>query len=257
MLQQTQVSRVIPKYTAFLRSFPKLQSLAVAIQSEVIRAWSGLGYNRRAINLHRAAQAIMLEHKGIFPRTVEGLEQLPGIGPYTARAIAAFAYEQPVAMVDTNVRRVIGRYFVGVRPVPEKRMDSLAQSLVPKSDAWAWGHALMDFGAMVCTARDPKCGICPLRKTCQAAPMIAKLRARGERLQPLKKSKEVFHESNRYYRGRIVEALRARTSSASSLWWYLKNANPKAEKLKFTRALGELAKERFIVRSPKGYRLSP
>ena len=113
MLQQTQVDRVIPKYHAFLEAFPTLEALAAAPTAEVIRAWSGLGYNRRAVNMQRAARAVLDEHGGQFPRDFAALLRLPGIGPYTAGAIACFAFEQDVAFIDTNIRRVVQRLFVG------------------------------------------------------------------------------------------------------------------------------------------------
>src|SRR5581483_4865161 len=113
MLQQTQVDRVIPKYHAFLAAFPTLEALAAAPTAEVIRAWSGLGYNRRAVNMQRTARAVLEEHGGQFPRDLPALLRLPGIGPYTAGAIACFAFEQDVGFMDTNIRRVVQRLFVG------------------------------------------------------------------------------------------------------------------------------------------------
>ncbi len=256
MLQQTQVSRVIEKYRNFLRRFPSARMLAKASRADVIRAWSGLGYNRRALNLQRTTQEVMTNYQGVFPRTVQELEALPGIGPYTARALAAFAYEQPVAMIDTNVRRVIGRYFVGLKNVPPVQLERLADALVRKQHAWAWGHALMDFGAMVCTARDPKCVTCPLQMTCQAAPAIARLRTSGGTLPRVKKAGESFRESNRFYRGRIVEALRYGAMPEARLWKVLYAAHPYLELVRFTGAVRALRDEGFLVISRNSIRLA-
>src|SRR5215210_6837684 len=135
MLQQTQVDRVIPKYRAFLQRFPTLADLAVAPAGEVIRAWAGLGYNRRALNLQRTAQAVRDEYGGKFPDTPEALRRLPGVGPYTAGAVACFAFEQDVAFMDTNIRRVIRRVFAGPEDdapdMSERQLLALAATAVP------------------------------------------------------------------------------------------------------------------------------
>ena len=212
MLQQTQVDRVIPYYERFLERFPDIASLANAPASEVIRLWSGLGYNRRAINLQRTAQAVMNEHGGTFPHDVMSLRSLPGIGPYTAGAIACFAFEQDVAFVDTNMRRVIHRLVAGPElPDPQlsdKEIVSIASALVPPGDGWRWNQALIEFGALQCTARKPACVICPLRELCVAAPVIQDSIAnlpKGTRL----KNEGTFEGSNRQYRGRILQALQS------------------------------------------------
>jgi len=212
MLQQTQVDRVIPYYERFLEQFPNVQALAEAPVSEVIRLWSGLGYNRRAVNLQRTAQAVVNDHAGEFPRDVTALRTLPGIGPYTAGAIACFAFEQDVAFIDTNMRRVIHRLAAGPElPEPqlsEKEIIELAAALVPPGDGWRWNQALIEFGALQCTARKPACIICPLRETCVAAPVIHTSIAslpKGTRL----KNEGKFEGSNRQYRGRILRALQA------------------------------------------------
>lgn len=212
MLQQTQVDRVIPYYGRFLERFPTVDALAEAAPAEVIRLWSGLGYNRRAINLQRTARAVVEEHAGRFPRDLATLRSLPGIGPYTAGAIACFAFEEPVAFVDTNMRRVIHRLVLGPDlPAPlagERGILAAAEQLVPPDDAWRWNQALIEFGALQCTARKPACVVCPLQRACAAFPEIqSNIRA----LPPgtRKKNEAAFAGSNRYYRGRVVEALRA------------------------------------------------
>jgi A/G-specific adenine glycosylase len=227
MLQQTQVDRVMPKYQAFLELFPSLEALAAAPTAEVIRAWTGLGYNRRAVNLQRAAQAVLDEHAGQFPRDLAALLKLPGIGPYTAGAIACFAFEQDVAFMDTNIRRVVQRLFVGPEeslPADAMRLLALAQAALPPGQGWAWNQAIMELGALVCTAAAPTCLRCPVRVDCFA---YAGRRAADEqlfssatsapvgippepqRLHRVAERREApYAGSNRFYRGRAIEALR-------------------------------------------------
>lgn len=212
MLQQTQVDRVIPYYTAFLERFPTIESLAEGPTADVIRLWSGLGYNRRAVNLQRTAQAVLNEHGGVFPRDVSALRALPGIGPYTAGAISAFAFEDDAAFVDTNMRRVLHRLFFGpdvpAQAATERAILAVAAAIVPPGQGWAWNQGLIEFGALQCTARKPACVICPLQAWCCAYPEIQTLLAtlpKGVR----KKQEPTFAGSNRYFRGRVVDALRA------------------------------------------------
>jgi A/G-specific adenine glycosylase len=217
MLQQTQVDRVKPKYAAFLEQFPTLEALAAASPGDVIRAWAGLGYNRRALNLQRTAQAVLHEHQGRFPDTPEALRALPGIGPYTAGALACFAFERDVAFMDTNIRRVIQRLFVGPDDgaSSERELLRLAEAAVPQGQGWAWNQAIMELGALICTAARPRCQICPLRGECRAyaawrsadedvfsyTPALKPTRAVAERKTP-------FTSTSRYFRGRAVDALR-------------------------------------------------
>jgi len=165
MLQQTQVSRVLDFYPRFLKRYPDLASLARARPRAVREAWDGLGYYRRAANLHRLAREVVRRHAGALPSDPAELEALPGVGPYTAGAVATFAYEKPAAAVDTNVRRVLGRVF-GCRTAKDTR--TTASALQPRrgKTAWSFNQALMELGALVCTARAPKCGECPVRKHC-------------------------------------------------------------------------------------------
>lgn len=195
MLQQTQVDRVIPKWQAWLERFPTVHALAAAPRSEAIRAWEGLGYNLRAVRLHAIACQTVLEFGGELPRCAEGLLRLKGIGPYTAGAVACFAYEQPVAMVDTNVRRVLSRVF-GVSP---SKVERVADSVLARSDPWTWNQALMDLGATLCRARQPLCLVCPLLRECAGPETPARRRA---------SAKQPFTASNRYVRGRILDDLR-------------------------------------------------
>lgn len=211
MAQQTQIDRVIPKYHQFLERFPTLQALAEAPTAEVIRTWSGLGYNRRAVNLQRTAQAVLERHGGEMPRDLAELRALPGIGPYTAGAIACFAYEQDVGFFDTNIRRVLHRLFYGPEwPQPlatPREIQALADALVPVSEGYDWNQALMQFGGAQCTARRPACLTCPLQSYCRAFPEIQTVIAnlpKGTRI----KKEESFAGSSRFYRGRVIEALR-------------------------------------------------
>ncbi len=211
MLQQTQVDRVIAYYHRFFERFPTLDDLADAPTADVIRSWAGLGYNRRAVNLQRAAQHIVHTLGGRFPDTVEGLRALPGIGAYTAGAIACFAFERDSAFIDTNMRRVLHRLFFGSDVPAPRRSDrdvlDLAATLVPPDEGWSWNQALIEFGALHCTARKPACVVCPLQAHCSAYPAVQSDLAvlpRGTRA----KREPAFGGSNRFYRGRVIAALR-------------------------------------------------
>ena len=209
MLQQTQVDRVIPVYLAFLQRFPTFQSLSDAPAAEVIRAWAGMGYNRRAMNLQRAAKQVAELYEGVLPNDMKALRGLPGVGEYTAAALACFALGQEVAVIDTNVRRVLGRVFYGPEGAPEKELAGIAQQALPVGEAWSWNQALMDLGATVCTARRPTCLLCPVRSDCKAAgAFLAPNGIIAETRAPYKTKPEKFKGSSRYYRGRVVAHLR-------------------------------------------------
>ena len=171
MLQQTQVSRVREYYPRFLERFPDLESLARAKPRTVREAWDGLGYYARARNLHELAQCVTRRHDGTLPDEPEELLELPGVGPYTAGAVASFAYEKPVPAVDTNVARVIRRVFFGKREARNGKREvwRLASVLVPKNGkrAWRFNQAVMELGALICVARKPKCPECPVRPVCR------------------------------------------------------------------------------------------
>lgn len=170
MLQQTQVERVRGYYERFLREYPTVRDLAAAHPARVRESWEGLGYYARARNLHAAAQEVTRRHGGRFPRRLAEVMALPGVGRYTAGAVVSFAYGEPAPVLDTNVRRVLDRVFVRRRPASPAQLDrrlwALAENAIPHRHAWAFNQALMDFGATVCAARSPKCGICPLRSIC-------------------------------------------------------------------------------------------
>ena len=168
MLQQTQVERVVPRYRAWLERWPTPEALAHAPAAEAIRAWQGLGYNRRALNLQRAARRIVDEFGGRVPSDLATLESLPGVGPYTARAVAAIAFGVPVGAVDTNVRRVLGRIAAGADgTMTPSEMQRLADGVVPHDRPGDWTHALMDVGATLCRPRGPDHEACPARPWCR------------------------------------------------------------------------------------------
>jgi A/G-specific adenine glycosylase len=215
MLQQTQVDHVIPKYLNFLARFPTAADLARATPRDVILQWSGLGYNRRALYLQQAAAQMVANYHGQLPSTIEELRRLPGVGPYTAGALLSFAYRRDQAALDTNIRRVIHRFFAGpeipTQQIPDSELIHWAQSIIPRGTGWRWNHAMMDFGARVCTAKQPKCDACPLQRTCASAfkiqAVLATPRRRTKR-RPEPAPNSTPHVPNRIYRGRIVEWLR-------------------------------------------------
>jgi A/G-specific adenine glycosylase len=169
MLQQTQVSRVTQYFPRFLARFPTLRSLARARPKVVREAWEGLGYYARARNLHALAREVTRRHDGTLPDSPEELVKLPGVGRYTAGAVACFAYEKPVPAVDVNVARVLNRVFGNAeRGMRNAELWGLASTLVPKrgKQAWRFNQAMMELGALVCTARKPKCPKCPVRSGC-------------------------------------------------------------------------------------------
>lgn len=165
MAQQTQVSRVVPKFLNFMNSYPRPIDCASVPLSELLALWSGLGYPRRCKNLHDAAKQIVMNHGGNVPGDLDALLALPGVGPYTARAVLAFADEADVAVVDTNVARVLAR--LTNTPLSVQLSQELADELLPPSRGWEWNQVVMDLGAQVCTARSPRCEDCPISKWCR------------------------------------------------------------------------------------------
>lgn len=213
MLQQTQTGRVAPIYEEFLKKFPTLEKLAHASAMDVIRAWKGLGYNRRAVELQRAAQKIVQDGK--FPSDPAELRPLPGVGEYSANAIACFAFDEQVPVVDTNVRRVIARAALGVEPEkPDRRaLQRAIERWLPEGEAYRWNQALMDVGAMLCRPESPLCKACPLKASCR-------YHAAGKHLRPRARppaKPERFEGSRRQKRGGIIDALRAAAASGVTL----------------------------------------
>jgi A/G-specific adenine glycosylase len=209
MLQQTQVERVIPIFNRFVARFPSFAALAGAAPADAVREWRGLGYNTRAIRLQRVAAAVVERHGGELPRERAALLDLPGIGAYTASAIRAFAFDLDDVALDTNVRRVVHRVRFGLElPIAqnERALDEAAGSML-EGGGFAWNSAVMDLGAAVCTARAPKCLLCPLRPQCAAAPIDGATLAALQLKRP-QASRAPFQETSRFARGRIVDFLR-------------------------------------------------
>jgi A/G-specific adenine glycosylase len=212
MLQQTQVDRVVPHYERFVDTYPTPASCATSGSADVVRRWSGLGYNRRALNLHRAATAIVDCHDGIVPSDDAELRGLPGVGAYTARAVRSFGFGEDVAAVDTNGVRVLARAVAGSR-LTAPAAFSLGDRLVPRDGSWEFNQSMFDLGATVCSAR-PDCGRCPLRRQC------AWRRRGGEdpwRASAGVRPQSAFEGSDRQGRGRLLEALRSRDIPAGEV----------------------------------------
>lgn len=203
MLQQTQVARVIERHREFMQQFPDASSCAEATAGDVIRLWDGLGFNRRAVNLWHAAVVIRDEHGGAVPSELDALLTLPGIGPYTARAILAFAFERDVGVVDTNVGRLLARWTN--RRLSSRQAQQLADCIVPTREGWRWNQTLFDFATAQCVKRDPNCSQCPLVKVCD-------WHGQGEdpaiRSAGVSNPQSRFEGSTRQIRGRLVHALR-------------------------------------------------
>src|SRR3954463_4619621 len=209
MLQQTQASRVEPLFRAFLRRFPTVASLASASRADVVRAWAGLGYNRRAVYLHAAAHAVVRDHGGRVPVDPQALRSLPGVGPYTAAAVASIAGGVPVAAIDVNVRRVVRRVGFGDTEPPGRAIDALADRWVDADDPGGWNQALMDLGREHCSAV-PRCDGCPLRHSCR----WRRSHLAGAPIERGVKRQAPFIGSRREGRGRVVDVLRTRASAA-------------------------------------------
>ena len=226
MLQQTQVSRVIEKFKEFTRRFPTLQDLAKASKAEVIESWSGLGYNRRALLLHKFAQEVCEKHTGLIPQDKDQLQELPGMGPYTTGAILSFAYNLPEPAIDVNVRRIYLRFFRGkdqglpMGKKEEQELYGLAKKTIPENKSAEFHNALMDFGSSVCTRNNPSCSACPLQNSCQFFPLYTK---KEKMLFVMEKRSEPGitengkHIPNRIFRGRMVEFVRKNNRKEISL----------------------------------------
>ena len=206
--QQTQASRAAEAWTRFIAAYPTPAALAAVSPAAVIRAWRGLGYNRRAIALRAAAIRIVEDHGGRVPDTLDALTALPGVGPYTARAVLAFAFARPVAPLDTNLRRVLDRA-LGPLPTAPKALQSTADGFVPPDAAAAWAHALMDLGATTCVARGPRCDACPIRALCRTTRTGFAAIDDGPRSRAKAGLRRTpFRLTRRWLRGRILDRLR-------------------------------------------------
>ncbi|MDP2293594.1 MAG: A/G-specific adenine glycosylase [Actinomycetota bacterium] len=200
MLQQTQVARVVPKYLAFMEAFPTPAECAAAPLGDVLRSWQGLGYPRRARNLHAAATEVAA--RGTFPESLPDLLALPGVGQYTARAVLAFAFEADAAVVDTNIARVYAR--VAGRSLTAKEVQAAADLALPSGDGWAWNQCLMELGATLCRPGVPACDECPLQREC-AWHGVGPDPAIGS--SGVSRPQARFEGSERQARGRLMKAL--------------------------------------------------
>lgn len=269
MLQQTQVDRVLLKYTQWMEKWPSIKSLSNAKLSEVIVEWKGLGYNRRARFLWLLAKEISEHRNGVWPTTEKELLQLPGIGRYTARAILSFCFQKSVGVVDTNVKRIFERWFYIQFHDHASKTDffRIADEVLPQGMADPWNQALMDFGALVCTAKKPKCEQCPVVKLCQAnltsqhegfhnyaqklseqfktSDRIIK-KTRGKDIKDGKKIK--FEETDRYLRGRLVDLMREKSWNRKEIVDFLSNKYGQFDLTRIDQNIDQLLKEKLIYK---------
>lgn len=244
MLQQTQVDRVIPKYYAFLERFHTAEALASAPVADVLRLWSGLGYNRRALYLQKCAQEII--KCGKFPSTEQELLQLPGVGKYTTRAILSFGMNRNVPVIDVNIALLYKRIFYN----KAENIEGIAQEFLPKNRSRDWHNALMDIGALFCTATNPKCNACPLRQFCASA-------NKPERHEATRQKKKVvpFKKSDRIVRGTILKLLTQKNKQIrENIYAQLLEQKIKRKKEKFDEIVADLEKEGLLKK--EGKRLS-
>lgn len=244
MLQQTQVERVIPKYHAWLEAFPTWKSLAKASPAQVLRLWSGLGYNSRALRLQQLAMAVDTIHGGKLPQNEDELLALPGIGPYTAAAIQAFAFEQEVVVIDTNIERILLRYFWGLPFLAREKIAEKISLLLLSPEAKEkkvfsryFFQALMDFGAKICKGK-PQCDICPLQSTCKAY--------QTQSFTVKRPKQSHFPHSRRYYRGLVLKLLKTKEQLT---WNELKAIDIQGHQ--WTDIIKTLVKDQLVVVSEK------
>jgi len=226
MSQQTQIYRVVPKYFTWLEALPTVEHLANASQRDVLSLWSGLGYNRRALNLQKAAQKIITDFNGVFPGDPEILKTLPGIGEYTSCAVACFAFDKQIAVVDTNIRKVIAHEFCDGKLPDEKIVKDIASKLLPPTKAYHWNQALMDYAGAV--LKDKKI--------------------------PVAKQSH-FKTSNRYYRGQIVKILLTSQSLSSDALWVALEKGDDFTQERYTLIVKQLEKDGFLSIEKDTFRL--
>jgi len=246
--QQTQAARAAEAWTRFVARFPTPAALAEASPATVIRAWRGLGYNRRAIALRATAIAICEDHGGRVPDAYDALVRLPGVGPYTARAVLAIAFGRDVAALDTNIGRVVRRAFLGGDDaVRAKDFQRLADEFVPEDRAAAWTHALMDVGAAFCRKRDPRCDTCPLAAQCRYLAAGRPRTSSEGRVKP----HVPFRSTTRWLRGRILDRLR---DAADGAWVALTGPIGEHAADAVALELGNLAREGLLELDPSRVR---
>lgn len=248
MAQQTQIGRATEKWSTFMARFPTVSSLAAASPADVLRAWRGLGYNRRAVNLQRAARSVVSGHGGVVPSDLAALQRLPGVGPYTARAVAALAFGRPVGAVDTDVRRVLGRMTRGHLDATPRELQGTADASVPRDRPGDWTHALMDVGSRFCRPVRPACADCPARAWC-ALGSAADTTARS---RPRRPTEPAFSSTSRWLRGRLVDWLR---DAAPGAWVELGGPVGDHDTAAVERALEALHADGLVERHDRDGRL--
>lgn len=239
MLQQTQAIRVAQRLPEFLDLFPTVHALAEASNGTIVRAWQGMGYNSRALRLRDAARLIVSQFNGYVPRDPADLRTLPGIGPYASASIACFAYDVRVVVLDVNIRRVYSRVQkrmqTTIATVDEARLHAFADDIIPPRRPSLWHNAVMELGAVICTARAPKCSECPLAMLCPSAGQMLEAR-RPRAAEPMFRG-----EPHRLWRGRAVELLRALPTDADvsfrRLFRQLTKTSPTDAELEWIRTL--------------------
>jgi A/G-specific adenine glycosylase len=246
MLQQTQAARVEPLFRAFVRRFPTVRSLAEASRADVLRAWAGLGYNRRAVHLHAAAQVVVRDHRGRVPTDPTVLRTLPGVGPYTAAAVASIAGGVPVAAIDVNVRRIVRRVGSGDGSSSGPALDATAGRWVDRSDPGGWNQALMDIGREHCRAV-PRCDGCPMAAVCR----WRRTRPAGAPIERRSNRQDRFSGSMREVRGRVVDVLRHRSSAGRAALARETGFEPR----RVAAALDGLVRDGVVERAGRSYRL--
>lgn len=246
MLQQTPVKRVLPVWEQWLTQWPTPADLAAAKRSEVITAWGRLGYPRRAIRLHECAKVISEQFNNEIPRTLEELRGLPGIGEYTSAAICAFAFNQPTLVLDVNIRRLFARYYDGVETPsasPSQYERKIRYELIPDQGA-QWAAATMEFGALICTARNPACDSCPIAQSCA-------WRDAGYPASEIVKKSQAWAGTDRQCRGVVVQALREKKTLTRSKLLVLWHNDEQLDK-----ALKTLLADGLIETTGKSYKLA-
>ena len=251
MLQQTQVSRVLPKYSAFLEKWPTWSHLAKASLSEVLIAWEGLGYNRRAKYIWEIANLVMDRFGEKLPSNPDGIESLPGIGPYTTRALRVFAFGEQTYMIDTNIKRILQRVFIGYEKALSTEIEEIAKQSVPSGEADAWHQGLMDFGSAVCLST-PLCADCTLRAMCRANQEAreAGFETYAQYLvvnkDPKKGKSLPFRLTTRFYRGRIIAYLRTGEKNMEDLRHHILITHQLHDVVRFGLIIEDLMKENLI-----------
>jgi len=254
MAQQTQVSRVVEFYHRWLKRFPTFAVLANASQSDVLREWSGLGYNSRALRFHQLAKQVTVQFHSRLPKKLAELQQLPGIGKYTAHAAACFAFNASVPVVDVNIRRIFTRYSKKVSSASEMMDDGaawkFAEQVLPKKNAYNWNQALMDLGGMICTARSPKCSECPVNSTCASAFSKTFL----QKYVSKKKNEPSWKGiPRRIYRGKILRLLHFHSLTVEEIAGLLWNSVSSKDMVWLTGVLNVMVKNGLLNLTKKKY----